>query len=85
MPISGIIKNQQINGQVDRLIVQENEVIILDYKTGTPPENHNDISEQYINQMNIYRKIIKKIYPNKKVICYLLWTQNMIISKITDK
>ncbi|MEM1036213.1 MAG: double-strand break repair helicase AddA [Pseudomonadota bacterium] len=74
--MTGRLPNGQlINGRVDRLIVRENEVLIIDYKTDQPaPRDEASVSSAYLRQMAAYRLILSAIYPNHAVRCALLYT-----------
>lgn len=67
--ISAKIDNKIISGQIDRLILDKNSVIIIDYKT-----NLTKNPDLYQDQLDSYKKIITKIYPNKKIITAIIWT-----------
>ncbi|MEM9469586.1 MAG: double-strand break repair helicase AddA [Pseudomonadota bacterium] len=76
VPISGLLDDETlINGQIDRLLVTEENIYIIDYKTNRPPpKNITDVPALYINQMNAYEKAIALIYPNRTIHKALLWT-----------
>lgn len=75
IPISGWVDGQLVSGQIDRIIVRDKDVLIIDYKTNRPPPlDTKDIPEIYIRQMKAYAATIRKIYPDKEVRCALLWT-----------
>ncbi len=76
--ISGIVQNRQIAGQIDRMVVTQTHVKVLDYKTGRPAVP--DIPQSYIRQMSAYYALLTKIYPQHQVECAILWTQ---IPKLT--
>lgn len=64
-----------INGMIDRMIIKNDEILILDYKTNRPPpKNINDVVPQYINQMACYWALLHETYPSHKIKCALLWT-----------
>ena len=64
-----------ISGQVDRLVIRKNEVIIVDYKTNrSAPGEELDVPEVYYRQMAAYRAILRKIWPDRQIRCILLWT-----------
>ena len=64
-----------LSGQIDRLVVTGNEVLILDYKTNRPPPSApEDAAESYLRQMAAYRAVLQRIYPDRPVTCALLWT-----------
>ena len=56
--------DREVMARVDRLVVLDKEVIIADFKTDKRPKKFDDIEETYKNQMNIYYKLIKKIYQS---------------------
>ncbi len=64
-----------ISGQVDRLVVSAQEVMVIDYKTNRPaPERIEDIPALYCRQMAAYARALRKIYPGRRVRGILLWT-----------
>jgi ATP-dependent helicase/nuclease subunit A len=64
-----------LSGQVDRLLVASDEVLVLDYKTNRPPPaTEADVAEIYLRQMAAYRAVLRQIYPDRRVACALLWT-----------
>lgn len=61
--------------QIDRLCLRDNEVWIVDYKTNRPPPTDpRDIPDAYRLQLNEYRTLLRGIYPDRPVRCFLLWT-----------
>ena len=80
VPVIGKLDGQIISGQIDRLVVKEKEVIIIDFKTNrfvpkTVPEN-------YQKQLSVYKDLLKNIFPDKIVKSYLLWTENMTLVEV---
>ncbi len=66
---------QMVNGRVDRLIITETEILIIDYKTDRPaPADASAIHDAYIVQMAAYRTVLQQLYPSKSVNCALLYT-----------
>jgi ATP-dependent helicase/nuclease subunit A len=79
VPVIGTIEGaggpEIISGQVDRLVVHGDTVIIVDYKTNRPPPLHaKDVAPVYLRQMAAYRAILRQIWPGKDIVCALLWT-----------
>ncbi|MEO1641985.1 MAG: double-strand break repair helicase AddA [Pseudomonadota bacterium] len=88
VPVTGRLTNGQlINGRVDRLIVSEKEVLVIDYKTDQPaPINEASVGTAYIKQMAAYRLILSAIYPEHEVKCALLYTDGPhLISLSSDR
>jgi len=64
-----------ISGQVDRLVVEEDRVLIIDFKSNRPPPaNIEHTPPLYLRQMAAYRAVLAEIYPGHRVECALLWT-----------
>lgn len=75
-PVVGIAgANRVLSGQMDRLLVTDREVLVVDYKTNRPPPVRvADVHIAYLKQMAAYRAVMQKIYPNRPIKCALLWT-----------
>lgn len=66
---------QIVNGRVDRLIIQPDRVIILDFKTDRPaPKDAHDVDLAYKVQMAAYQAVLQTMYPDRPVTCALLYT-----------
>ncbi|HEX5796498.1 MAG TPA: PD-(D/E)XK nuclease family protein, partial [Geminicoccaceae bacterium] len=76
VPLAGVVGDQVIAGQVDRLVVGEDEVLVIDYKTErAPPATPERVPAAYLRQMAAYAALLRQIYPERRVRCALLWTQ----------
>jgi len=68
---------------VDRLLVKDDEIVVVDYKTNRPPPRTvKKVPTIYINQMKAYCQALQLIYPNKPVRCVLLWTDTPKLMEI---
>lgn len=75
VPITALIDKTLISGQIDRLLITENEILIVDYKTNRPaPTDIKDVPALYKTQLRAYRDTLAKIYPGRAIRCALLWT-----------
>ncbi|MCA1973110.1 MAG: PD-(D/E)XK nuclease family protein, partial [Caenispirillum sp.] len=75
VPIVGLVGRHVVAGQVDRLVVTEDAVLVVDYKTNRPPPLAvADVADAYLRQMAAYRGALKDLYPGRPVRCALLWT-----------
>jgi ATP-dependent helicase/nuclease subunit A len=85
VPITGLIGDRIIAGQVDRLCVREKEVWIVDYKTNRPPPSSvNDVPSVYLKQLEAYRAVLRIVYPAKSVRVFLLWTYEPRLMLLPD-
>jgi ATP-dependent helicase/nuclease subunit A len=74
-PIVGRIGDHVIAGQVDRLVVTDEAIFILDYKTQRPvPASAAAAPRAYVAQMAAYRRALSSIYPGRAIRCCLVWT-----------
>ena len=72
--------NVRISGQIDRLALTADAVLIADFKTNRPPPNTPEETPRlYLTQMALYRAALQKIYPNRRVECALIWTDGAIL------
>lgn len=75
VPITGLIGGKLVSGQIDRLVITDTEILIVDYKTNRPPPlDVKDIPALYRSQMKAYRDTLQKIYPARRIRTFLLWT-----------
>jgi len=66
---------RRVTGQVDRLAVTGEAVIIADYKTNAlPPKDAAGIAESYVEQLALYRAVLAPLYPAKRIECVLIYT-----------
>jgi ATP-dependent helicase/nuclease subunit A len=83
VPIVGRIdlggETRRVNGQVDRLVVTPDWILIADYKTNRPAPANLAAAEtaypQYIRQLALYRAVLAKLYPGRGIRCALVWTE----------
>jgi len=72
VPIFGNIDGNLISGQIDRLSIVNNDLHFVDYKTTNILPNK--IPDKYLQQLTLYKKLLEKIYPDKDIKGYILWT-----------
>ncbi len=85
VPLTGLLGQNIMSGQIDRLLIRDEDVLIIDYKTNRPsPRNVADVPEVYLRQMRIYQMALKKMYPEKAIKCGLLWTDGPHLMVLPD-
>ncbi|WP_417708976.1 double-strand break repair helicase AddA [Roseibium aggregatum] len=91
VPLVGTIRASdgtevEISGQIDRLVVEEGRVVIVDYKTNfNPPASVAEIPLEYRAQLCVYREMLKQIYPDREISAQLLWTAVPSLMEIPEK
>ncbi len=66
----------RLHGIIDRLVITDTEVLIVDYKTNaTVPSRAEDTPLGLLRQMGAYSEAAKLIWPDKKIKTAILWTR----------
>jgi len=74
VPLAAVLGETVISGQVDRLLVAEDHVLVVDYKSGRPaPPAESAIPEAYLAQMAGYRAALRAIFPGREIRAALLF------------
>jgi ATP-dependent helicase/nuclease subunit A len=73
-----------VSGQIDRLVVTPDEVLIVDFKTNhAPPTLPAEAPPGYVRQLALYRAVMQKLYPRLPVRAALLWTETPELMEIS--
>ncbi len=84
-PLAALVNERVIAGQIDRLVVTDEAVLVVDYKTNRPPpERVDDVAAAYLAQMAAYRAALARIFPDRPVRCALLWTDGPRLMALPD-
>jgi ATP-dependent helicase/nuclease subunit A len=76
----------KIAGQIDRLAVLEDAVLIVDYKTNrAAPRTLEAVAPAYLYQLAAYRLAMREIVPGKPVRAALLWTHGPYLMEIPEE
>lgn len=69
-----------VTGRLDRLTETEADVIIGDFKTNRlPPRRVEDIPPAHVQQMALYREVLKPLYPGRAIRLCLIYTAGPIV------
>jgi ATP-dependent helicase/nuclease subunit A len=73
-----------VSGQIDRLAVTPEAVLIVDFKTNhAPPSRVAEAPAAYVRQLALYRAVLAKLYPERPVRAALLWTETADLMEIS--
>jgi ATP-dependent helicase/nuclease subunit A len=65
-----------VSGQIDRLVITTDAVLIADYKTNRdPPKTVEQAPPAYVGQLALYRVVLAKIHPDRPIRAALVWTE----------
>ena len=70
-----------VAGRIDRLAETDEEVLIVDFKTGRP-RAEPDASQ--LRQLALYRAALRPLYPQRRLRCFLVFTRDASVLEATD-
>jgi ATP-dependent helicase/nuclease subunit A len=73
----------QIPGKVDRLAVDGDNVIVADFKSGSPPAS-GGTPKAYIRQLALYRLALAPLWPGKRLRMLLIWTGGPVVQELGE-
>jgi len=75
----------RVNGRIDRLAITDDQVLILDFKTNRPPPaSEAEVPLVYLAQMALYRAGAAKIFPGRRIVCGLVFTDGPRLLQLSD-
>jgi ATP-dependent helicase/nuclease subunit A len=85
-PISALLPDGTVlSGQIDRLLIRDDEIQIIDYKSGSRiPAKPQDAPLAYLRQMAAYRWTLQQIWA-RPVRAALLWTDAPLLMPLPDE
>jgi ATP-dependent helicase/nuclease subunit A len=84
-PIVGTVGGVVVSGRVDRLVVADDAVWLVDYKTDRPPPaDPAAVGSTYLRQMALYRALLRQAFPGRPIRCVLLWTDGPAAMTLPD-
>lgn len=74
-----------MSGRIDRLVVGDERVLVIDYKSNRPaPDSAEEAAADYQRQMAGYVALLRQIYPDKTVEAALLWTDGPKLTPLSE-
>jgi ATP-dependent helicase/nuclease subunit A len=68
-----------VRGQIDRLLIQNDGIWLVDFKTG---RRSDSAPEHYVQQMAQYAALLTNAYPGRALRAALLWTQDAQLEEL---
>lgn len=76
VPITAKLGTARIHGIIDRLIVADDHVLVVDFKSNaTVPDNANKTPDGLLRQMGAYAHALGQIYEGREIRTAILWTR----------
>ena len=85
VPLAAVVGGRVVSGTVDRLVISDKGIRIVDFKTARrPPATLEEIPSAYIRQMAAYVAALEAIHPGLPVEAALLYTHTPQLFVIPD-
>lgn len=81
-PIAAVVDGQVIAGTVDRLLIGEDEIKLVDFKTGRRVPDA--VPAHHLRQMGAYAAALAVIFPGRRIAAALLYTAGPRLFELTD-
>ena len=74
-PIAAVVDEHVISGTVDRLLITDDHIYVVDFKTGRRvPDHAAEAPVAYLRQMAAYVAALEKIFPGRPIRAGLLYS-----------
>ena len=81
--VTGQIGTRRMVGSIDRLIITDTTVTVVDYKSNqTIPVSADQIPEGILRQLGAYALAVAEIYPARRVEAAVLWTKAALLMPV---
>jgi ATP-dependent helicase/nuclease subunit A len=82
----GLPEGLAVSGRIDRLLVDAERVLVVDFKTNRPvPDRIEDADPAYLTQMAIYVAVLAEVFPGRSVEAAIVWTDGPKLMPIPEK
>jgi len=84
-PIAAVVVGEVVAGTVDRLLVTDERVLVVDFKTGRRvPADAASAPEHHLRQMAAYVAALEVVFPGRRVEAALLYTAGPLLLALPD-
>ncbi|WP_033921252.1 double-strand break repair helicase AddA [Sphingomonas sp. 37zxx] len=74
-PIAAVVGGAVVSGTVDRLLVRDDRIVLVDFKTGrSAPATIDEVPVYHLRQMAAYAAALAVIFPGRAIEAALLYT-----------
>jgi ATP-dependent helicase/nuclease subunit A len=75
-----------VAGKLDRVAVGDEDVRVVDFKTGRPPPSRiEDVPALHVAQLALYRALLRQLYPGRTVRACLLYTESAAMFELPSE
>jgi len=86
-PIAAVVADGYVvSGTADRLLVREDRVLVVDFKTGRrAPSTIDDVPPYHLKQMAAYVAALEVVFPGRRVEAALLYTAGPVLHPLAPE
>ena len=81
--VSGLVGNRPVVGQIDRMLISDSGIWLVDFKSGEP--QGEAVSSGYRVQIALYVALLQDIYPDKAITAEIIWLRDFSRSRLSDE
>lgn len=86
VPLTAVVGETVVSGRADRLIVRDDTIELLDFKTGrTVPDSAGEVLPAFLRQMAHYVAALEVIFPGRAVSASILYTHAPKLIELTPE
>jgi ATP-dependent helicase/nuclease subunit A len=84
-PVAGVVEGLVVSGTVDRLVVTDTRVTVIDFKTGRRvPQTPDAIPVAHLRQMAAYAGVLRQVFPGRAVEGVLLYSEGPVVHRLPE-
>ncbi|MEW9920511.1 double-strand break repair helicase AddA [Marimonas sp. MJW-29] len=84
IPITGTVSGRRLHGVIDRLLIGDDVVQLIDYKTNRQvPDRPETCPEGLLRQMGAYAALLSQTFPAHEIKTAILWTANATLMPLS--
>mgnify|MGYP003111781449 FL=1 len=85
VPITAPLGSARLHGTIDRLLVSDTDVLLVDYKTNrVVPDTPDRCPEGILRQMGAYAAALAQVFPDHRIRTAILWTRTAALMELPD-
>ena len=75
-------EERAVSGRIDRIALDGDRVLIVDYKTGLAPKPDEEPPASHVSQLAIYRALLAPLYPGRRIDAALVYVSGPFLIEI---
>jgi len=75
-------EERAVSGRIDRIALEDDRVLIVDYKTGLAPNSGEQPPASHVSQLAIYRALLAPLYPGRRIDAALVYVSGPFLVEI---